>query len=594
MKKSIAYCFLVFALAALFCQCNNNRLEPDGYGSEYPKTKEAYAIIDSGMSFMNSDPAKAHHIIDSVCKLKLMSPKRCDFLHATVLFSGDKLHDSALVVCDRLLDENKFGDDQYLEEEICVLASNITSNLSRHVETLRYANRGIKICHGHEKMRSDEATLMGRVGMAEQMLGNFDKAKETYDKAYELLKEDKSFGGLVALISLMKKQADLYSATNDYDKAISIRHNIIYKVQQFDRDPSFVTPRPETMRQSSATTRDFADFYECQMYGNIASAYRQKIEHGLSKNTKADTDSVSKYLDLWSKTSNSQITTNFVNAMPEFYFVGRMSDFDKARTMVAEAFGADTLVSEYVDILTLLAKSEEARHNYDASNSLAHRALVVSDSIRKQDMLRTLSEQVSINMVQEQQLARQDAEHEVSRQKLVILLLSAVLVLIILAGIVITFLIRKNRKNEQIIEITQHDLTETKEEVKELTQQLKDTKSERAVNNTKALYERIEQAMTERELYLNPDLDVKMLAEEICSSRTLISVCINSVTGKSFRQWLSEYRLSLFVQKMKEYPDDPIEDLIQQCGYKDQSTFRRQFKATYGMTAGEYRKELFD
>lgn len=31
-----------------------------------------------------------------------------------------------------------------------------------------------------------------------------------------------------------------------------------------------------------------------------------------------------------------------------------------------------------------------------------------------------------------------------------------------------------------------------------------------------------------------------------------------------------------------------------QCGYKDQSTFRRQFKTTYGMTPGEYRKALLE
>lgn len=98
--------------------------------------------------------------------------------------------------------------------------------------------------------------------------------------------------------------------------------------------------------------------------------------------------------------------------------------------------------------------------------------------------------------------------------------------------------------------------------------------------------------MSEHRLYLNPDLDVKMLAEEICSSRTVTSLCINNVTGKTFRQWLSEYRLAMFVRSLQDHPDASIEDLILQSGYKDQSTFRRQFKATYGMTAGEFRRQL--
>lgn len=589
MKTSIAHSVMLVALIGLFCQCNHDRPEPDGYGSEYPRTKEAYKIVDNGMSYMNSDPAKAHHIIDSVCEAKMMSPQRCDFLHATVLYNGEELPDSALSICNRLLDEKKFGDDQYLEEEICVLASNITNNLRRHIETLKYAERGIAICHGHEMMRSDEATLIGRVGMAQQMLGNTKKALETYDKAYDILKEDKSFGGLIAKFSLMMKQAALYSGDKDYDRAIRIHQSMLNKVQQFDLDPSSVTPRPETMRQSGGATRDFADFYECQIYGNIASAYRKKIENGRSENPKADADSVAKYVDLWSKTTSSHAPTNLAGALPNLYFTGRKADFDNAKIVVADSFDGDTLVSDYVEFLTLLARDAASNHDLSTSNSLLQRALVVSDSIRQHDMLRTLSEQMSLNMVQEQQLARQDAENEVARQRLVILLLSSILAIILLAGLVIAFLIRKNKEKEQIIEITQQDLTDTKEEVKELTQQLEETKSERAVNNTNLLYERIQQAMTERKLYLNPDLDVKLLAEELCSSRTLISVCINSSTGKTFRQWLSEYRLSLFVKMLKANPDAPIEELMRQCGYKDQSTFRRQFKSNYGMTAGEYR-----
>lgn len=140
--------------------------------------------------------------------------------------------------------------------------------------------------------------------------------------------------------------------------------------------------------------------------------------------------------------------------------------------------------------------------------------------------------------------------------------------------------------------MTQHDLIEIKDEVRELALQLEETKTEKALDNSRTLYERIEQAMTERKLYLNPDLDIKLLAEEIFSSRTLISVCINSITGKTFRQWLSEYRLSLFENMLRSNPDESLDELMKKCGYKDQSTFRRQFKATYGMTASEFRKTL--
>lgn len=137
---------------------------------------------------MMSDPAKSHRMLDSLRGRKLMTQERCDYYHAMVIYSGEKNLDSALVICNRLLDGGKFGDDAYLEEEICVLVSDITMCNMHHVETLRYTKRGIKLCHGNEKMRGDEATLIGRMGYAEYSMGRLEEARETYEKAYELLR----------------------------------------------------------------------------------------------------------------------------------------------------------------------------------------------------------------------------------------------------------------------------------------------------------------------------------------------------------------------------------------------------------------------
>lgn len=165
-------------------------------------------------------------------------------------------------------------------------------------------------------------------------------------------------------------------------------------------------------------------------------------------------------------------------------------------------------------------------------------------------------------------------------------------IIILIAGLVVGLLWHKNRKKEQIIKITQQDLADTQEEVKELTQQLEETKAEKTTDNAQELYERIVTVMEEQKLYLDPDLDIKMVAEAACSSRPVVSNCINRIAGKTFRLWLSEYRLSFFLQMLKQHPDTPIDELVNQCGYKDQSTFCRQFKDRYGMTALKYKKMM--
>lgn len=590
MKKLLFIAMSLTALLFLTHCSNRNTNDTDGYGNEYPRTKEASAIIDSCMSFMHTDPAKSHKIIDSVCQAKLMSPQRCDYYHAMVVFCGEEKHDSALAICDRLLDERKFGDDQYLEEEICVLASNITLCLGRYLKTLEYANRGIAICHGHESMNDDEATLLGRVCQSEQLLGHMEEAKQTYAEANKLLKNDKTFGGLIARISLMMKQISLYFETKEYDKVLTTCNEVLAIVQNFDRDPSSFNPRPETMSKSGAATREFADFYESQMYCRIARAYRHKIEEGNSEDSAALRDSLNINIDKWAQTQSHDSPTNLANLIRELFFAGRTEEFNNAKEIVANLYKSDSISAEYVDFLSLLAEDAASRQDFQSSNRYLQRALAISDSIRQHETLRSLSEQMSIYMVQQEQLARQEAEYRVSHYKMINVAIIITVILIAASGFAIAILRRKNKENEEILQITQQELIEAQEEVHDIFQQLEETRQEKQTKDMNELFARIEQVVKEKKLYLNPDLNMDMLADALNSNRSSISSCINSIAHKSFRAWLSEYRLNIFLEKQKQNPDLSIDKLLQQCGYKDQSTFRRQFKATFGMPPSKYNK----
>ena len=596
MRKYTLFFILSLTVALLFCQCSGRKADDNGgYGKEYPHTSEAIAIMDSCMGFMQTDPVRSHQIIDSVCNAKLMSPQRCDYYHAMVVYEGEENNDSALAICNKLLNEGKFGDDNYLEEELCVLASNITISVGRYLETLEYANRGIAICHGQELMNYDEAMMMGRVGQADLSLGRIDEAKQTFAKANKLLEEERSFGGLIARISLMMKQSSLYATTKEYDSVIVVCHEVLDLVHRFDRDPSFVEPRPETMKKSGEATREFADFYESQMYGKIAHAYYNIASKGsdgvslpLVGESEGGIDSLNLYLDKWEQTESHNSPVNLANTMRELYFTGRMAKFNEAKEAVADLYKSDSILSDYVDYLHLLAEDAVSRHDYQSGNSYLERALAISDSIRQQETLRMLSEQMSINMVQQHQLARQEAESNASRYKLIIV----IIVIVVVAGIVIAILRRRNKEKEQVLQMAQQDLMDTQEEMNDFIKQLEEARQEKQAKDMKELYDRIEQVIRDKELYLKHDFNILMLAEELNTNRSFISACINTLTGKSFRAWLAEYRLNIFVEKQKKSPDAPIDQLAMQCGYKDQSTFRRQFKATFGITPSEFKKGL--
>lgn len=588
MSTTLSLLFL--SLAWLLCACTDPKPD-DGSGRDYP-THETFALIDHSMSFMNSDPTRAHRMLDSIAAAGLMTLERCEYYHAMVMFSGESKLDSALMMCDRLLGEGQFGDDRFLEEELCVLASNITSTNGSHLATLRYARRGIALCHGDERMRDDEVTLMARVGEAEQGLGRIEQARETLDRSCQMLRGTHTFAELVTLISLQKRQIGLYAEQEEYDTLIHTCHEILQLVERFDRDPSFVGQRPETMQEVGPATKDFADFYRGQMYARLARTFRLRVEQGLAADALAETDSVRIYVDRLLHNEGALASKAQINAMHEMQFLGLKAEFDQTKPLADELYRGDSLVNEYVDYLMLLANDAESRHELQASCDYTKRALVVSDSINQRERMRMLTEQMAINMVQEQQLARQDAESQLElhhqRERLNVI----VQIIILIAGLVVGLLWHKNRKKEQIIKIAQQDLADTQEEVKELTQQLEETKAEKTIDNAQELYERIVKVMEEQKLYLDPDLDIKMVAEVACSSRPVVSNCINRIAGKTFRLWLSEYRLSFFLQMLKQHPDTPIDELVNQCGYKDQSTFCRQFKDRYGITALKYKKMM--
>lgn len=306
-------------------------------------------MIDHSMSFMNSDPTRAHRMLDSIAAAGLMTHERCDYFHAMVMFGGESKLDSALMMCDRLLGEGQFGDDRFLEEELCVLASNITSTNGSHLATLRYARRGIALCHGDERMRDDEVTLMARVGEAEQGLGRIEQARETLDRSCQMLRGTNTFAELVTLISLQKRQIGLYAEQKEYDTLIHTCHEILQLVERFDRDPSFVGQRPETMQEVGPATKDFADFYRGQMYARLARTFRLRVEQGLAADALAETDSVRIYVDRLLHNEGALSSKAQINAMHEMQFLGMKAEFDQTKPLADELYRGDSLVNEYVD-----------------------------------------------------------------------------------------------------------------------------------------------------------------------------------------------------------------------------------------------------
>ena len=113
-------------------------------------------------------------------------------------------------------------------------------------------------------------------------------------------------------------------------------------------------------------------------------------------------------------------------------------------------------------------------------------------------------------------------------------------------------------------------------------------------SEAKNIFEQIEQHMSEKQAFLNPNLTVKMLARQLLIPARTVSQVINQVTQQNFSEYVNKRRIS-YAQSLLRDPNDnslSIMDVMLQSGFNTKSNFNRSFKATTHMTPAAYRAHL--
>jgi AraC-like DNA-binding protein len=96
--------------------------------------------------------------------------------------------------------------------------------------------------------------------------------------------------------------------------------------------------------------------------------------------------------------------------------------------------------------------------------------------------------------------------------------------------------------------------------------------------------------------YLNPEITLESLAGELGLGPRMLSQIINESCGKSFKQFILEYRLaeSMKVLSDKQTSGLTILEVLYRVGFNSKSTFNNQFKLFTNMTPQEYRAKILN
>lgn len=96
----------------------------------------------------------------------------------------------------------------------------------------------------------------------------------------------------------------------------------------------------------------------------------------------------------------------------------------------------------------------------------------------------------------------------------------------------------------------------------------------------------------EEKCYLDPDLNLSVLANRIQIPSHALSQVINQKFGKNFFDFVNAYRTDAFKEKLldKQFMHIKLEELAYMCGFNSKASFQRAFKKYTGMTPSTYRE----
>lgn len=176
-----------------------------------------------------------------------------------------------------------------------------------------------------------------------------------------------------------------------------------------------------------------------------------------------------------------------------------------------------------------------------------------------------------------------------------------VLTLVLLAGLVTAIFAQRSLKRrdaailalkEDEIHQVQNRLQWMKDELREFLRQKNRPRYEHSgldAREALRLKERLVAWMNKEEPFLNPDLTLNQLAEELACQAKDLSQVINEQLGKNFNDFINSYRVDMAKRLLIESRDLVILELAYDVGFNSKSSFNASFKKLTGLSPREFR-----
>lgn len=451
------------------------------------------------------------------------------------------------------------------------------------------------------KMKSQLASGYTWIGNIYKEQGDYTSALENYLKAlkiYEGENDEKNVGYPLLNISSVYRylkqfdQARKYAVTakekfdkaeNKYGVGVSLYRIAIIYSEESDFDNSI-----KYLQEAKIIFEDSQNTYFLALVNQLlGNCYRNLGNYNLALNYFNSSLSTAELSG-----DKNLISTAVQNIGTVYYATGDylkaleyMQKSEKILKEINDKHALMELSQNFIEIYSRLNKPDSIVKYFQTYKEL-------SDTMFSEQNSKSIAEMHTKyeSGKKEQELELSAIRIEKQKSRLVIM---SVLIIVLLVNSIAYYIFHRIKRQKNLflaianIEKGQLLQAETKSRIR-------NTISDKA---TKEILDKLTHELENKKCYLEPELNINMLAQLIGTNREYLSQIIHKTYDKNFNEFVNNYRVQESIEILKKIVSNghenwTMEMVSEKSGFKYTSTFNPAFKSVMNMSPAEFKKAL--
>ncbi len=235
------------------------------------------------------------------------------------------------------------------------------------------------------------------------------------------------------------------------------------------------------------------------------------------------------------------------------------------------------------------ARIDAGMGRFVSACKLYEQALLLNDSLSNLYMAKQLDEVRTLY-----EIDKLEIKAEKDKLKMFSMLIGiVVLIVICLLLVILTVIIRRNARNLREKNRSLYRQLKEKDLLQAEIKRLNNNKEKPKKPSEDSLFLRLEEWMEANNAYLNPQITLKEVAAKLSTNTRYLAESIRKGTGQTFNDYINTWRLEyarriILSGKLNHIT---IEAVAVEAGFGTRSNFYRLFRAKYGLTPSELKKQ---